>query len=169
MPAKELRTPEPLDAIDRKLVALLRADARTPNSRLAEQAGIAPSTCVTRVRGLVERGVITGFTATIDADAVGVGLQALISIAIRAGARHEMAAFADEMRELADVVQLFFLGGSEDFIVHIAVRDPHERGVRPPLLGAGGGGTRRLADRHDQDAGAIEYPAAKTITAWASV
>ncbi len=34
-----------------------------------------------------------------------------------------MAAFASEMRELADVVQLFFLGGSEDFIVHIAVRD----------------------------------------------
>jgi DNA-binding Lrp family transcriptional regulator len=123
MPTKELRTPEPLDAVDRKLVALLRADARTPNSRLAELAGIAPSTCVTRVRGLVERGVITGFTATIDADAVGVGLQALISIAIRAGARHEMARFADEMRELADVVQLFFLGGSEDFIVHIAVRD----------------------------------------------
>lgn len=88
MPTKEMRAPEPLDAIDRKLVALLRADARTPNSRLAEQAGIAPSTCVTRVRGLVERGVITGFTATIDADAVGVGLQALISIAIRAGARH---------------------------------------------------------------------------------
>lgn len=123
MPTKELRAPEPLDAVDRKLVALLRADARTPNSRLAEHAGIAPSTCVTRVRGLVERGVITGFTATIDADAVGVGLQALISIAIRAGARHEMAAFASEMRELADVVQLFFLGGSEDFILHIAVRD----------------------------------------------
>jgi len=34
-----------------------------------------------------------------------------------------MAAFASEMRELADVVQLFFLGGSEDFILHIAVRD----------------------------------------------
>jgi DNA-binding Lrp family transcriptional regulator len=133
MPTKDVRAAEPLDAVDRKLVALLRADARTPNSRLAELAGIAPSTCVTRVRGLVERGVITGFTATIDADAVGVGLQALISIAIRAGARHEMAAFADEMRELADVVQLFFLGGSEDFIVHIAVRDSEHLSAHPAV------------------------------------
>ncbi|MBC7723327.1 MAG: Lrp/AsnC family transcriptional regulator [Burkholderiaceae bacterium] len=113
----------PLDDLDRRLVELLRTNARTPNSVLAEALGIAPSTCVTRVKSLVDRGVVSGFTATIEPRAVGLLLQALISVNIRAGQRHLMAAFSDQMQVLPDVVQLFFLGGSEDFILHVAVRD----------------------------------------------
>jgi DNA-binding Lrp family transcriptional regulator len=44
-----------LDPIDRRLVELLSADARLPNARLAAEVGIAPSTCLARVRGLQER------------------------------------------------------------------------------------------------------------------
>ncbi|MFW8745814.1 winged helix-turn-helix transcriptional regulator, partial [Mesorhizobium japonicum] len=53
----------PLDAIDRRLIELLREDARIPNARLADEVGLAPSTCLARVRALVEAGVIPGFHA----------------------------------------------------------------------------------------------------------
>jgi DNA-binding Lrp family transcriptional regulator len=112
-----------LDDVDRTLIKILRENARTPNSRLAELAGIAPSTCVTRVRSLVARGVISGFTATVDPATIGLGLQALISVGIRAGARNLMMELSDEIRALPGVVQLYFLGGAEDFIIHVAVRD----------------------------------------------
>jgi DNA-binding Lrp family transcriptional regulator len=112
-----------LDPIDRSLIRLLRADARIPNSRLAERAGIAPSTCLARVRSLVDRGIVTGFTAELDPSALGLELQALISVNIRAGQRQAITRFAEEIRALPEVVQLFFLGGSEDFIIHVAVRD----------------------------------------------
>ncbi|NRG42916.1 AsnC family transcriptional regulator [Rathayibacter sp. VKM Ac-2804] len=115
-----------LDPIDRTLVRQLRADARTPNSRLAERAGIAPSTCVSRVRSLVDRGIITGFTAELDPAALGLTLQALISVNIRAGQRQAITRFAEEIRALPEVVQLFFLGGSEDFLLHVAVRDSND-------------------------------------------
>lgn len=126
MRPKDLHDLGDLDPVDRTLVRLLRADARTPNSRLAEQAGIAASTCVARVRSLVDRGIITGFTAELDPAALGLTLQALISVSIRVGQRQAITRFADEIRALPEVVQLFFLGGSEDFIIHVAVRDSND-------------------------------------------
>jgi DNA-binding Lrp family transcriptional regulator len=114
---------EPLDDVDLQLIRLLRDDARMSNARLAEEVGIAPSTSLTRVRSLIERGVVRGFHADLDPRALGLGLEALISVNIRVGARKAIAQFSDEMRRLPEVVQVFFLGGAEDFILHIATRD----------------------------------------------
>jgi DNA-binding Lrp family transcriptional regulator len=113
----------PLDAVDRTILTALQEDGRMPNSELAQLAGIAPSTCVARVRSLVERGVISGFSAQVEPAALGWGIQALISVGVRSGARQHIVEFGDQIRALPQVVQVFFLGGSEDFIVHIAVPD----------------------------------------------
>ena len=112
-----------LDGIDHALVRELQLNARITNADLAAAVGIAQSTCIARVRSLMQRGIITGFTAEIDPKALGLDLQALISVTLRAGARANLSSFMTEMRSHAEVVQVFFLGGSEDFIVHLAVRD----------------------------------------------
>src|SRR6187399_1973155 len=106
-----------LDDTDLRILDLLRADARMPNSRLAELAGIAPSTCVARVRSLVERGVIAGFMTVVTPAARGLSLEALISVSIRSGARQRIPEFHADMRKVAEVTQLFFLAGSEDFVL----------------------------------------------------
>lgn len=126
MRPKDLHDLDDLDPVDRALVRLLRADARMPNSRLAERVGIAPSTCIARVRSLMERGIITGFTAELDPAALGLTLQALVSVNIRVGQRQAITRFAEEIGALPEVVQLFFLGGSEDFIIHVAVRNSND-------------------------------------------
>ena len=112
-----------LDEVDRTLIRALQEDGRASNARLAELAGIAPSTCVARVRSLVDRGVISGFSAQVPPAALGWGIQALISVGIRSGARQRIVEFGEEIRALPEVVQVFFLGGSEDFIIHVATRD----------------------------------------------
>lgn len=112
-----------LDEVDHALVRELQKNARITNADLASAVGIAQSTCITRVRGLTQRGVITGYFAAIDPKALGLDLQVLISVTLRAGARANLSSFMTEMRTLPEVVQVFFLGGSEDFIVHLAVRD----------------------------------------------
>ena len=123
MPAPQNLRPEPLDEVDTVLVRLLQDDARMSNARLAHDAGIAPSTCLMRVRSLIERGVIRGFHADLDPRQLGLGLEALISVNIRVGARNTIATFSEEMRVLPEVVQVFFLGGAEDVIIHVATRD----------------------------------------------
>jgi DNA-binding Lrp family transcriptional regulator len=112
-----------LDGIDHALVRELQQNARITNADLAAAVGIAQSTCITRVRSLVQRGIITGFAAEVDPKALGLDLQVLISVTLRAGARANLSSFITEMRAMPEVVQVFFLGGSEDFIVHLAVRD----------------------------------------------
>ena len=90
---------------------------------VADRVGIAPSTCVARVRSLVSRGIITGFTASVDPAVMGMTLQVLVSVTIRSGARQRISEYSEELRALPEVLQLFFLGGVEDFIIHLAARD----------------------------------------------
>ena len=121
--AKNLRETTVLDEVDRQIVTELQRDGRMTNAELAERVGIAPSTCVTRLRSLVSRGIVTGFTATVDPAVLGMTLEVLVSVTIRSGARQRISEFSEELRALPEVLQLFFLGGVEDFIIHLAARD----------------------------------------------
>lgn len=112
-----------LDGIDLSILGVLSKNARISNAELANEVGLAPSTCLGRVRNLVSTGVIKSFAAEIAPEALGLNLQALISVTLRAGARANLATFMKQMEEHPQVIQVFFLGGAEDFIVHVAVQD----------------------------------------------
>lgn len=113
-----------LDDVDRRMVELLAQDGRITNAELAAATGVAPSTAHARMRSLVDRGVISGFHASLDQQVLGRGLQAIIGVTLRGGSRHDsITDFADRIRTLPQVLQLFFLGGVDDFLVHIAVAD----------------------------------------------
>ena len=121
--SQDIQSKFDLDDIDRAILAILGRNGRISNADLAAEVGLAPSTCLGRVRNLVESGVIRSFAAEIEPEALGLNLQALISVTLRAGARANLATFMKQMQEHPQVIQVFFLGGSEDFIVHVAVPD----------------------------------------------
>ena len=121
--SQDIQSKFDLDDIDRAILAILGRNGRISNADLAADVGLAPSTCLGRVRNLVESGVIRSFAAEIEPEALGLNLQALISVTLRAGARANLATFMKQMQEHPQVIQVFFLGGSEDFIVHVAVPD----------------------------------------------
>jgi len=126
VPSNTLRVPE-LDAVDANIVALLSRDGRMTNAELAGRLGIAPSTAHARLRSLLERGVITGFHASVDERLRGAGLQAIIGVVLRpTGRRESIVEFAERVRALPQVIQVFFLGGDHDFLLHIAVADSSE-------------------------------------------
>ena len=108
------------DDVDQRLLRVLAADARIPNNALAERAGIAPSTCLGRVRALRENGAIRGFHADVDPAAVGRPIQAMIAVRLQSHARGHIPGFMAKIAELPEVLQVFFLGGANDFLVHIA-------------------------------------------------
>lgn len=123
--AKGIR-PE-IDDVDREIVSLLADAARMPNSEIAARLGLAASTVHQRTRSLVERGVITGFHASIDQARLGRGIQAMIGVTLRPGSRQaSIERFAVDIRELPQVLQVFFLGGADDYLVHVAVSDSSE-------------------------------------------
>jgi Lrp/AsnC family transcriptional regulator, leucine-responsive regulatory protein len=71
---------EPLDDIDRVLVRELVADGRATLSHLAAATGLSVSAVQSRVRRLEARGVVTGYSARIDPEAVGQMLSAFVAI-----------------------------------------------------------------------------------------
>ena len=109
-----------LDSIDRAIVRLLSKDGRLPNNAIAEQVGIAPSTCLSRIRSLMDRGVIKGFHANIDPAAIGLSVQVLIAVRLKASTRSHVGTFAREVAKLPGVMNVFFLGGADDFMLHVA-------------------------------------------------
>ncbi|AFM16854.1 transcriptional regulator [Mycolicibacterium chubuense NBB4] len=112
-----------LDEVDRRILTALHADARIPNSALAELVGIAASTCHGRVRRLQELGVIRGFYTDIDPAAIGLTLQAMISVSLQASSRGKIRNFIGQIRRKPQVMDVYFLAGADDFILHVAARD----------------------------------------------
>ncbi len=122
---KDVRLPE-IDDVDRRILILLHRDARMPNSALAEAVGIAPSTCHGRVRRLHELGVIRGYYADIDPSAIGLSLQAMISVSLQANARAKIRNFIAQIRRKPQVMDVYFLAGADDFLLHVAARDTED-------------------------------------------
>ena len=120
--SKDVRAAE-LDDTDRRILAALHADARISNSALADEVGIAPSTCHGRVRRLQDVGVIRGFYTDIDPAAIGLSLQAMISVSLQSNARGRIHTFIQKIRRKPQVMDVYFLAGAEDFIIHVAARD----------------------------------------------
>jgi DNA-binding Lrp family transcriptional regulator len=120
--SKDVR-PADLDDVDRRLLTLLHADARMSNSALADAVGIAASTCHGRVRRLQDLGVIRGYYADIDPAAIGLSLQAMISVSLQSNARSKIRNFIQHIRRKPQVMDVYFLAGADDFIIHVAARD----------------------------------------------
>lgn len=109
-----------LDEVDRRILRHLAADARIPNNALADLVGVAPSTCLGRVRALRETGVIRGYHADIDPTALGRPIQAMIAVRLQSHARGHITEFVAKVAALPEVLNVFFLGGTDDFLIHIA-------------------------------------------------
>jgi len=117
---------QPLDAVDRAILEILSVDARIPNNRLAERVGLAPSTCLARVRALREAGVVRGYHAEIDLGALGRPLQAMIAIRLTVHARAQIDDFTSHVRSLPGVLSIFHMTGQTDYLVWVAAADAHD-------------------------------------------
>ena len=74
-----------LDALDRKILIALQADGRASNVELSAQVHLSAPQCFRRVRALEERGVIRGYRAQVQAEALGLGVTAYVSLNIDGG------------------------------------------------------------------------------------
>lgn len=112
-----------LDRIDLVLIEALQNDARLSNKELAAKAGLAPSSTLGRVRRLTDQGILRGAHADVDPAALGIGLQAFVVIRLGHHSRDTVQSFHDHLRALPEVVASWYIGGIDDFLVHVAVRD----------------------------------------------
>ncbi len=112
-----------MDAIDRKILALLQGDGRLTVTELAAQVGLSVSPCHRRVRELERSGAIRGYRAVVDAGALGLGFEALVFVTMRREDRETLLSFEQGLAGIPNVVQAERLFGDPDYLVRVVTAD----------------------------------------------
>ncbi|MFC4950817.1 Lrp/AsnC family transcriptional regulator [Pseudonocardia sp. GCM10023141] len=111
-----------MDELDSAIVRHLQEDARQSNRDIARKVGIAPSTCLERIRLLRARGVIRGYHADIDLPSLNRGVQALVAVQIRPLSRAVIDSF-QLLADLPEVLSVYVTAGNDDLLIHVTAQD----------------------------------------------
>lgn len=106
-----------MDAIDRRLVELLRTNARLSYAELARQVGLSSPAVHERVGKLESSGVIRAYRAEVAPEALGLGVTALIGVV--QDADFEVDDVVAALSELPEVESCYFLAGAESFLLKV--------------------------------------------------
>jgi DNA-binding Lrp family transcriptional regulator len=109
-----------MDATDRQIIAELQRDGRLSNVELADRVGLTPAPCLRRVKRLESEGVILGYTARIDPQAVGRGFEVLVFVDLTRKDRATFEAFEGAVVELDEVIEARRMFGLPDYLLRVA-------------------------------------------------
>ncbi|GHF98669.1 Lrp/AsnC family transcriptional regulator [Thalassotalea marina] len=112
-----------LDDIDLRILTILYKDADITNKELAAQIGIAPSTCLERVKRMKSSGIIKGAFVEINFKSIGGNIEAIAAIRLQPYSEEIVNKLRDELIQLPEIVSLYHMGGSYDYFIHMSVRD----------------------------------------------
>jgi Lrp/AsnC family leucine-responsive transcriptional regulator len=112
-----------LDAIDRKIVAILQEEGRIRTIDLAERIGLSPTPCARRIVRLEEEGVITGYTATVNQDKMGLPISIFVSVELENQGAEALQRFEKEVVSFEEVMECFIMTGSQDFLMRVVAAD----------------------------------------------
>jgi Lrp/AsnC family transcriptional regulator, leucine-responsive regulatory protein len=123
-----------IDAIDRRILAILQENGRLSNQEIADRVNLSPSPCLRRIRRLEETGVIRGYVALLDPQMLGLDLLAYVNVRLekrggpalgtpgRAGATHSEL-FRVAVQGWPEVVACHAMTGEMDYLLRVQVRD----------------------------------------------
>jgi Lrp/AsnC family transcriptional regulator, leucine-responsive regulatory protein len=112
-----------LDAIDRRIIAALQADARLSNVALADKVGLSPSPCLRRVKRLEREGYIEGYRAALRRDRVGLGFSAFVGVKIDGHANERALRFEEAVSAMPEVIACHLVSGEADYFLEVVVPD----------------------------------------------
>ena len=112
-----------LDRIDLALLEALQNDARLSNKELAGKVGLAPSSTLGRLQRLREGGILRGTHAEVDPSALGIGLEAFVFIRMVSHSQQHADPFRDHLLAQPEVGTFWYVGGEDDVLLHVMVRD----------------------------------------------
>ncbi|WP_102109166.1 Lrp/AsnC family transcriptional regulator [Oceaniglobus roseus] len=112
-----------LDAVDRRILAEVQADATLSMDALSERVGLSRNACWRRLRLLEESGVIRGRVALLDADRVGCPLSVIVLIRTSSHDAAWMARFDAAVRAMPQIVGAHRMSGDLDYLLRVRVAD----------------------------------------------
>ncbi len=115
--------PIQLDRTDLQLLAELQRRGRLANAELAERVHLSPSACLRRVQRLERSGVIAGYRVELDAERIGLGLQAFVRVQLEKHDAAHVERFTTAVQDWNEVVACHALSGDMDYLLQVVVED----------------------------------------------
>jgi len=112
-----------MDSIDRKILAELQNEGRLTVTELAQRVQLSVAPCHRRLRELERTGVIRGYRAVVDADAIGLGFEVLVNVTMDREDAATIEAFEAGLAEVAEVRHAERLFGDPDYLVRVVTSD----------------------------------------------
>ena len=112
-----------LDRIDRRILHDLQASGRMTNVELARRAGISAPPCLRRVRALEKAGLIKGYHADINGEALGFSVTVFAQVGLSSQADADLRAFEALMASYPEVRECHMLTGEADFLLRVVATD----------------------------------------------
>src|SRR5690554_4551895 len=117
------RNKRELDAIDRKILALLQENGRATNQWLSKQVDLSPTPCLERVRRLESEGFIQGYRAVVQPDMVGYPMLIFALISFDRAIDGVYEKFREGISQINEIVECHMITGDVDFVMKIRVED----------------------------------------------
>lgn len=112
-----------LDSFDIALLAALQADGRASLYALGEKIGLSASQLGRRLKRLEESGVLAGYAALLDPEAIGLGFEAICLVSLERHSTEGTDRFHDAMRRFPEIMDCVAVTGEADFILRIVATD----------------------------------------------
>lgn len=112
-----------MDQIDEKILRELSADGRISNTNLATRVGLSASACLRRVQDLERQGVIKGYRAVLDAEAMGNGFLAYLTVGLSDHTKDAQETFERAMARYEEVRECHNITGAVEYLLRVEVED----------------------------------------------
>jgi Lrp/AsnC family leucine-responsive transcriptional regulator len=113
-----------MDALDRKALPLLMKDGRITWSDLGHALGLSAPAAADRVRKLEDQGIIKGYAALLDSEALGYSLTAFVFVTL--GDQRKRTAFHAGVKRLDQIVECHHVAGDDDFLLKVRCRSTRD-------------------------------------------
>lgn len=112
-----------LDELDVKILAALQRDGRMTKLKLAETINRSPTPCWERLHRLERAGIIAGYHARVNLEALGSTTTVLVEITLKSHRHADFQRFEDAVRAEPDIVECYATGGGIDYVARVVARD----------------------------------------------
>jgi Lrp/AsnC family leucine-responsive transcriptional regulator len=112
-----------IDGLDRKILHALQEDGRATNVELSARVHLSAPQCFRRVRALEERGVIRRYAAQVQAEALGLGVTAFVSLNIAGEQFGRVRDIESSIRAFPQILECHTVSGDYDYLLKVVARD----------------------------------------------
>ena len=112
-----------MDAIDRKILTVLQADANISIAELADRVGLSQTPCWKRIQKLEQAGVILKRVALVAPEKIGLGLTVFVQIETADHSGPWLEKFAQMVSAMPEVMEFYRMAGDVDYMLRVVVAD----------------------------------------------